>query len=187
MLFRSKFMMERLPEWIKDNEAALEYAKKELSDMIDFAKGVGVSGHSMGGDTAYALCVRNEDFVCGINLDGALFGDYTNDILRRPFMQVSCKNNENVVNRVYIRHTEPVYKVLFRDMTHIGFADVIKYILPIKLLVGKLDADVLHENLCKCHLEFFDTYLKKLKDTPELKSNDDVKVSVYEADMSEEK
>ena len=72
-------------------------------------------------------------------------------------------------------------------MTHIGFADVIKYILPIKLLVGKLDADVLHENLCKCHLEFFDTYLKKLKDTPELKSNDDVKVSVYEADMSEEK
>ncbi len=53
-------------------------------------------------------------------------------------MQVSCKNNENVVNRVYIRHTEPVYKVLFRDMTHIGFADVIKYILPIKLLVGKL-------------------------------------------------
>lgn len=182
-----KFMMERLPEWIKDNEAALEYAKKELSDMIDFAKGVGVSGHSMGGDTAYALCVRNEDFVCGINLDGALFGDYTNDILRRPFMQVSCKNNENVVNRVYIRHTEPVYKVLFRDMTHIGFADVIKYILPIKLLVGKLDADVLHENLCKCHLEFFDTYLKKLKATPELKSNDDVKVSVYEADMSEEK
>ena len=102
-------------------------------------------------------------------------------------MQVSCKNNENVVNRVYIRHTEPVYKVLFRDMTHIGFADVIMYILPIKLLVGKLDADVLHENLCKCHLEFFDTYLKKLKDIPELKSSDDVKISVYEADMSEEK
>ena len=171
----------------KNGYKQFEYAKKELSDMIDFAKGVGVSGHSMGGDTAYALCARNEDFVCGINLDGALFGDYTNDILRRPFMQVSCKNNENVVNRVYIRHTEPVYKVLFRDMTHIGFADVIKYILPIKLLVGKLDADVLHENLCKCHLEFFDTYLKKLKDTPELKSSDDVKISVYEADMSEEK
>ena len=71
-------------------------------------------------------------------------------------------------------------------MTHIGFADAIKYILPIKLLVGKLDADVLHENLCKCHLEFFDTYLKKRKDIPELKSSDYVKVSVYEADMSEE-
>lgn len=178
----STFLRDRLPEWVKDNEAALKYAKENLADLIDFEKGVGVSGHSMGGNTAYALCARNEDFVCGINLDGAYFGDYTNDIQTKPFMQVSCNDNEYVVTRVYTRHTKPVYKVLFRDMKHIGFADA-KHMIPMKSMVGKLDPDVMHANLCKCHLEFFDAYLKRLKETPELNSNDVVTVSVYEPDM----
>ncbi len=178
----SKFLKDRLPEWVKDCEASLEYAKKNLSDLIDFEKGVGVSGHSMGGDTAYALCSRNDDFVCGINLDGAYFGDYTNDVQTKPFMQVSCKDNEYVVTRAYIRHTEPVYKVFFRDMKHIGFSDA-KYMLPLKSMVGKLEPDLLHENLCKCHLEFFDAYLKGEKESPEIKNNDVVTVSVYGPDM----
>ena len=28
-----RFLMDRLPEWVKDNEAALAYAKKNLSDL----------------------------------------------------------------------------------------------------------------------------------------------------------
>ena len=47
-----RFMMNRLHEWVKDDEAALEYAKENLSDMIDFEKGIGAAGHSMGGNTA---------------------------------------------------------------------------------------------------------------------------------------
>lgn len=173
-----RFLMERLPEWVKDNEAALEYAKINLSDMIDFEKGVGVSGHSMGGDAAYALCARNEDFVCGINIDGGLFGDYTNDVLKKPFMQVSCKDNENVVNRVYLRHTEPVYKALFRDMKHIGFSDA-KHMIPLKSMVGKLNPDVAHDEICKIHLEFFDTYLKKMKNKPSFANSDAVTFTEY--------
>ena len=178
----SKFLMSRLPEWIKDNEAALDYAKKNLTDLIDFEKGVGVSGHSMGGNTAYALCARNSDFTCGINLDGALFGDYTKDIQTKPFMQISCADNEYVVTRVYIRHTKPVYKVLFKDMKHIGFADA-KHNIPIKSMVGKLDPDILHENLCRCHLEFFDAYLKGIKSEPSLPNNEYVTSCKYEPDI----
>ena len=177
-----KFLMSRLPEWVKDNEAALEFAKENFADFIDFEKGVGASGHSMGGNTAYALCARNDDFVCGINLDGAYFGDYTNDIQTKPFMQISCKDNEYVVTRVYTRHTNPVFKVLFRDMHHIGFADC-KHMIPMKSVVGRLDADLLHENVCRAHLEFFDAYLKGLKAKPDLKSNDVVTVSEYQPDM----
>ncbi|MBO7639939.1 MAG: hypothetical protein J6S91_13295 [Treponema sp.] len=177
-----RYMRSRLPEWIKDNEAALEYAKKNYSDLIDFEKGVGVSGHSFGGNTAYALCSRNKDFVCGINIDGGLFGDYSDDVLKKPFLQISCKDNENIAARVYLRHTKPVYKVLFRDMKHIGFADC-KHQIQMKSAVGKLDADVMHENLCKCHLEFFDAYLKGIKSAPELANNDAVTVSVVEPDM----
>ena len=179
----SKFLMSRLPEWVKDNEAALKYAKENLTDMIDFEKGIGVSGHSMGGNVAYALCTRNPDFVCGINMDGALFGDYTKDVQTKPFMQVSCADNEYVVTRVYIRHTKPVYKVLFKDMKHIGFADA-KHNIPLKSMVGKLDPDILHENLCRCHLEFFDAFLKGLKDEPELPNDENVTSSKFDPDMA---
>lgn len=177
-----KFIMGRLPEWVKDNEAALKYAKEHFTDFIDFEKGVGVSGHSMGGDTAYALCARNKDFVCGINIDGGLFGDYTNDIQKKPFMQISCEDNENVVTRVYLRHTEKIYKVLFKGMKHIGFSDA-KHTIPLKSTVGKLDPNVMHENLCKCHLAFFDTYLRKTREKVNIENTDVVSVFEYEPDM----
>ena len=177
-----RFMMGRLPEWVKDNEAALDYARKNYTDLIDFDKGVGVSGHSMGGNTAYALCARNPDFACGINIDGAFFGDYTNDIQTKPFLQAGCKANEQAETRAFIRHTGSVYKALFRDMKHIGFSDA-KHLIPYGFAVGKLDPDEMHRALCKCHLEFFDTYLKGIKEAPDLKSDHVITVSVYEPDM----
>ena len=177
-----RFLMDRLPEWVKDSEAVLDYARKNLADLIDFDKGVGASGHSFGGDTAYALCARHPDFRCGVNMDGGLFGDYAQDVQTKPFLQISCQDNETVVTRVYLRHTAPVYKAVFKDMRHMGFSDA-KHLIPFKSVVGKLDADVLHENLCRCHLEFFDAYLKGVKAAPALRSNDAVSVSVYEPDL----
>ena len=177
-----RFMMDRLPEWVKDTEAALKYAKQHLSDLIDFDRGIGTSGHSFGGDTAYALCARNPEFVCGVNMDGCLFGDYTNDVQTKPFLQISCADNANVVTRVYLRHTKPVYGAFFQKMKHMGFADA-KYMIPIRSVVGKLDPDMLHEGLCKCHLAFFDTYLKGRKELPEFRINDAVTVSVIPPDI----
>ena len=178
-----RFLMDRLPEWIKDNEAALKYAKDNLSDLIDFTKGVGVSGHSFGGNVAYALCAKNPDFTCGINIDGALFGDYSDVTQTKPFMQLSCSDNENVVSRVYLRHTKPVYKVLVKEMKHMGFSDA-KHLIPIRSIVGKLDADVAHRIVCKCHLEFFDTFLKGLKDEPDLPNDENATSSEFDPDIA---
>ena len=178
-----KFQKGRVPEWVKDTNAALNYAKENLADLIDFEKGIGASGHSFGGDTSYALCASNPDFACGINIDGALFGDYRNTVQTKPFMQISCKANENVVTRVYVKHTKPVTKVIFRDMSHMGFSDM-KHMISMKSSVGKLGADEMHENLCKCHLEFFDTWLKKAKPHPELTSNDVITVTEYAPDLT---
>ena len=178
-----KFLMGRLPEWIKDNEVAFKYAKDNLSDLIDFEKGVGVSGHSYGGNVAYALCAKNPDFTCGINIDGGLFGDYSDVVLTKPFLQLSCSDNENVVTRVYLRHTKPVYKVFVKDMKHIGFSDA-KHNIPMKSVVGKLDADVAHNIVCKTHLEFFDTFLKGLKDEPDLLNDENATSSKYEPDIA---
>ena len=183
--FQSKycrFHRERVDEWVKDTKAALRYAKEKLTDLIDFEKGVGVTGHSFGGDVAYALCLREPEFACGVNIDGAPFGDYRDAVLEKPFMQISCKDNENLVARVYLRHTQPVWKVLFRQMKHVGFSDM-KHRLRSGLLVGRLNADVLHENLCRCHLELFDAYLKRTKARPDIGSNDAITVTEFAPDM----
>ena len=175
-----RFQMGRVEEWVKDTKAALSYARKHLGGLIDFNQGIGVTGHSFGGDTAYALCLKEPEFVCGVNIDGALFGDYQGAVLKKPFMQISCKSNENIVARVYLWHTKPVWKVLFRDMTHIGFSDM-KH--RISYGTGKLNPDSMHENLCKCHLELFDAYLKKTKEKPDIRSNNTITVTEFAPDL----
>lgn len=177
-----RFFMGRVDEWVKDTKAALRYAKENLGGLIDFDRGIGAAGHSFGGDTAYALCLKEPEFACGVNTDGALFGDYRGAVLEKPFMQISCRDNENVVTRVYLRHTKPVWKVLFRDMKHVGFSDM-KHRIRFGAMVGRLDADVMHENLCRCHLEMFDAYLKKTKEKPDIGSNGAISVTEYAPDM----
>ena len=176
------FIMSRRDEWVKDTDAAVEYAREHLSDLIDFQKGIGATGHSAGGNTAYELCATNPDYACGVNMDGGSFGNYKDEVLNVPFLQISCKDNENVVNRFYLRHTKPVYKALFKDMKHMGFSDM-KYNIPMASIAGKLDPDILHKNLCRCHLEFFDTYLKGKKSEPDFKDNEAVTFTTYSPDM----
>lgn len=168
--------------WIEDTQRAVEYARENMSDMIDFEKGIGATGHSFGGIVAYALCQNDPQFTCGINIDGIAIGNYEGMILRKPFMQISCAINRKLVTRVYLDHTEPVYRVVFRDMKHLGFSDL-KYKLDTKKMVGSLDPDKMHENLCMCHLDFFDAYLKKLKKAPEISTNDVIKVEIKKPDI----
>ena len=177
-----KYVLSRVDEWEKDTLSAVDYAKENLSDIIDFSNGIGATGHSLGGATAYMLCLDHEEFACGLNLDGALFGNNKGKILRKPFAQISCKTNLKVETRTYIDHTESVYSVLFQKMQHIAFSDM-KHMIPIKAIVGGLDADLAHEYVCKIHLELFDSYLKKTKDHPELKSCDMVTIKEYQPDV----
>lgn len=102
--------------------------------------------------------------------------------MEKPFLQVSCKGNEKLASRVYIRHTAPVWKALFRNMQHVGFSDM-KHMVRMGAMMGRMNPDVMHENLCRCHLELFDTYLKKEKDKPDLNSNGDVEITEFPPDQ----
>ena len=75
-----------------------------------------------------------------------------------------------------------MYKALFRNVKHMGFSDVM-HTLPLKSVVGKQDPDAVHENVCRCHLAFFDAYLKGKTQTPDFVSNDAVTVSVFPPDL----
>lgn len=177
-----KFIGNRVDEWITDTNFAVEHAKKEFAQILDLTNGIGIAGHSQGGAVAYKVCLTDPEYTCGINIDGGLFGDTQGLTMNKPFMQLSCHDNENIVTKGYINHTKPAYKVLFRDMKHIGFADI-KYALKPGMTAGKLDADLAHKYTCKSFLEFFDCYLRKIKDKPDLVSGDVITVTEFEPDI----
>ena len=183
--FQSKyctFIGARVDEWITDTEFAVEYAKKEFAQIIDLTNGIGISGHSQGGAVAYKACLTDPEYTCGINIDGGLFGEHNGMTMNKPFMQLSCEDNENVVTKGYLNHSKPAYKVLFRGMKHMGFADI-KFGMKPGMMAGKLDAESAHKYSCRSFLEFFDCYLKKTKDKPDLISDDVITVTEFEPDV----
>ena len=176
-----KILIGKIKDCEQDVLAAVSYAKDNLAELIDFSAGVAVAGHSLGGITSYALCLEHPEFVCGINIDGAAFGDTMGKVLDKPFLQLCCKDNESVETRFLIDHTSTVYKAAFKDMKHPGFCDL-KFLIPLAAVSGKMPAEVMHENECRCFLEFLDAYLKKSKDKPSFVSNEYVTFTEYGPD-----
>lgn len=176
----NRFIIERIPEWELDTKAALKVLKENYSNMIDFEKGIGVTGHSMGGATAFELCEDEpETFTCGINIDGGLFGDHDGKAITTPFLQMSSDANKTAVTVAFVKNKNVAYHAILRDMQHLGFCDL-KHVIPLKSMVGKQDPDIAHKTVCSIHLEFFDTYLKRTKNRPIFESNDAVTLSEYE-------
>ena len=175
----NRFMIDRIPEWELDTKAALKYLKENYSGRIDFANGIGVTGHSFGGATAYALCEDEpETFTCGINIDGGLFGNHDGKVITTPFLQMNCEANKTAVTVAFVKNKNVAYHAVLRDMQHLGFSDL-KHVIPLKSQMGKLDPDTAHKTVCGIHLEFFDTYLKKAKDKPVFENSDAVTFTEY--------
>ncbi len=175
-----RFLIKRLPEWEKDIYIALNHAKKNMGDMIDFDKGIGLTGHSFGGAVAYYLCMKDPQFKCGANIDGLLFGMYKDKVMDKPFLMIACEDHEVLAARVCCMHSAPAYKAVFRDMKHVGFSDM-KFAIPkfMSGTTGKLDVDLMHEKLCKCHLAFFDAHLKQNSDKVDVKSDDVIRFEAF--------
>ena len=176
-----KLIRSRVSEWEKDTLSAVKYARQKYSDRIDFERGIGVTGHSLGGAVAYVLCLDHPEFVCGVNMDGAPFGDTMGKVLEKPFLQISCQGNAKAETRPFIDHTSTVYGAVFRRVQHLGFTDM-KHMMDLPILTGKLDADTVHETLCTLHRELFDAYVKKIKARPEFASSEAVTVTEYPPD-----
>ncbi len=154
------YIRDRVKEWAKDMMFAYDNLKIRYATWIDFEAGVGASGHSLGGACAYYLSQHYEEITCGINIDGGVFGNYDGLTMKRPFLQMCCELNYNVATRPLLDTKAPVYYAIFKNMQHIGFTDA-KFYVPIKAVVGKLDKQVLYDNLFRLHINFFDKYLKQ--------------------------
>lgn len=155
----ASYIGNRVPEWEQDMLKALEAVKERYAAHLDLSRGVGASGHSLGGCLAYYLCRYHAEFCCGINIDGGLFGAYPDKPMTKPFCQISCTDNINVETRPFLQTTADTYQVIFSDMKHMGFTDA-KFYIPFRMLSGKLDSQEMFRHLAYCHQTFFDKYLK---------------------------
>lgn len=167
----SPFMMERVRQWELDSLAALEEVKARYGEHLDLSHGVAASGHSFGGATAYDLCQNSDEISCGLNIDGAIYGDFVGKTMAKPFYQIGCQQNYNVITRAFVNKTAPAYYAGFHDMAHMGFTDL-KFAVPLKFLVGKLPPETMHAHLLACHTRFLDKYLKDI-DNPVIQADDD--------------
>lgn len=155
---RGAFLGERIKEWEKDMLYVLDDLQTRYGQWIDFDRGVGASGHSLGGATAYSLCINTDRIACGVNIDGALFGEYGDRSMKKPFMHICCKENRNCGTRAIVKAEAPYRFEEFEDMKHIGFTDA-KFFIPSKMVVGRMDGRKMYRRLADLHLGFFGEYL----------------------------
>lgn len=157
--------LRRLPEWGKDSLCVIETLKKSYGERIDFAKGIGATGHSFGGNVAYWLCQHSEEITCGANIDGGVFGDYTGMVMTKPFLQIGSKMSRNHEIKPLLATEAPVRFEVFEGVTHGGFTDLKFMYEPNstkgRMMVGKMDGCEMHRRLADLHLEFFGEYLQK--------------------------
>lgn len=154
----SRYAIDRIPVWAQDTMCVVNELKTRYAQWIDFSKGVGATGHSIGGATAYYLCHHEEEISCGVNIDGSLFGDYEGMMMKKPFLQICCKENYSTMTRPLFGTEAPVQCEVFENMKHVGFTDA-KFFIPLKMVVGKMDANEMYDRLSKLHLDFFGKYL----------------------------
>ncbi len=172
------YIMGRVDEWKQDMLCALEVVKERYGRYIDFSNGIAASGHSLGGVVSYNLCLSNDEFACGLNLDGMFFGDYRNTVLKKPFYQFIRKEAWNMESQILLHKAAPVYTTVFSKMKHIGFTDL-KLVVPFKFIVGKLDKNILYNTLLQCHLTFLAKYLKKEDIDLYLPNSPDIQTQVH--------
>jgi hypothetical protein len=142
----------------------------ETSDIffgnIDMSR-VGVFGHSFGGAIAGMVCMQDNRFQAAINMDGILFGAYTNSdgIINQPFMEMASKDMVVGVNDyIYSRNSDTVYRLQIVGARHNNFTDLPLYFSFLRnsdlLVNGSIDPFKMHEIVGRYTIAFFDQYLK---------------------------
>lgn len=128
--------------------------------------GFGITGHSYGGCTAAQVCLEDNRFVCGVNLDAPTYGDYWDQDLRKPFMTLGSHIIENASRTVYVNNSADSYFILADNTEHMDYTDYLLLARQMKLakLLGKNDirrAHEIREMISAYHIEFFDKYVRR--------------------------
>ncbi len=153
------FLNERLKEWADDIRCVESILRRDYASAIDFTRGIGITGHSFGGNLAYYMCMNYPEYVCGVNIDGAIFGEYSGQRMQRAFLQICNRGNVSVVSKALLDTDAPVEYEVFDGTTHMGFTDL-AFFCKSGWMMGKTDAEIMSHKLLDLHLGFFEKYMQ---------------------------
>ncbi|MEM9773049.1 MAG: hypothetical protein AAF902_00605 [Chloroflexota bacterium] len=127
--------------------------------------GVGVTGHSLGGATAAQFCKDDERAVCGINMDGIIFGEDPFMDVAKPFLFMGTRLAWNLARQLYTNNSAESYFVEIAETAHFGYTDLLFGARQVNLLrvLGKRDMYDFRRVITDFHLGFFDKYLLKME------------------------
>ncbi len=170
--FKGTAVWEHVQIWADDNRFVADRLKAAdnpkfaalFAGKLALEKGIGITGHSYGGDTATQVCLSDDRFVCGVNIDAPTYGDYWDQDVRKPFLVFGSDVINYAARSTFTLNSEDSYLTVLADTKHMDFTDYIFITRQSKLLglIGKRDPGFLRETLSRFHIQFFDKYLKNL-------------------------
>ncbi|MBK1810797.1 hypothetical protein JHL18_09125 [Clostridium sp. YIM B02505] len=128
---------------------------------LNLELGFGITGHSYGGCTAAQVCLEDERFKCGINLDAPTYGEYRDKDIKKPFMVLGSYLIENCSRTIYLNNSEDSYAFIINKTEHMDFTDYVFFAHQTRFLglLGKSNMYLVRDVISNYHIDFFDKYL----------------------------
>ncbi len=141
---------------LENNEPTdLLYGKLDLDNL-------GIFGHSMGGAVVGQVCLVDDRFKAGINLDGFQWGDVTNGNINQPFMIMYSEPFAYANNFILDNFNNTLYQLVIEGSSHANFDDNM-VVMPITKqigMLGSIDSARMRDINNEYIVSFFDKYLK---------------------------
>lgn len=122
---------------------------------------VGIFGMSLGGAVTGQVCLEDDRFKAGVNLDGTQFGTLIDNYLHQPFMFMNSGDSKDHNDFVYDRTTDITYSVTIKGSSHMDFTDMFFTSPIVKKFNRKAIPDERMYLVANAYIvAFFDKYLK---------------------------
>jgi len=122
---------------------------------------VGIFGMSLGGAVTGQVCLEDDRFKAGVNLDGTQFGTLIDNYLHQPFMFMNSGASKDHNDFVYDRTTNITYSVTIKGSSHMDFTDMFFTSPIVKKFNRKAIPDERMYLVANAYIgAFFDKYLK---------------------------
>jgi dienelactone hydrolase len=167
--FKTSTVWNNVKIWADDTRFVADQLEKINSGTIpstfkgklNLGKGYGITGHSYGGCTALQVCLDDQRFVCGVNIDAPTYGDYWNQDIQKPILTIGSKITDFVSKTPFIYNSMDAYMVKIDQTEHMDFTDYNYFARQLKYLklLGKRDRDLIRDVLTEYHKAFFAKYL----------------------------
>lgn len=161
----------RVKVWVLDSIRTADFIEKVNSGEIpsifecklSVENGIGLTGHSFGGNTAIQALYEESRFVCGINCDGGHFGETYGVDICKPLLSIGNPYIWKMLKAVFLDNSADAFHVTIDETDHLGFSDTLFLAVEPgeKERIGTRDPQNLRQVLTAYHLAFYEKYLLK--------------------------